>query len=119
MWGGWAGNAADTELATYLLEKAVSLDKIIVDSRYPSLLVRSVCEESRAKGKGQRVLLENVPSSSKGNYVPAGTKLVIAKDFIDFVTIGHGGMSRSLATIHYCVLCFNVCVGKKCHAKGI
>ncbi|KAF7135717.1 hypothetical protein RHSIM_Rhsim08G0184100 [Rhododendron simsii] len=70
---GWVGNAADMELAVYLLEKAVSLDKMIIDPGHPSLLIRSVFEESRKKGED--AARERAKQLERN--LPAGTKLVI------------------------------------------
>lgn len=70
---GWVGNAADTELAVYLLEKAVSLDKMIIDPGHPSLLIRSVFEESSKKGEDAA----RERAKQLERKLPAGTKLVI------------------------------------------
>ncbi|KAG5537098.1 hypothetical protein RHGRI_024514 [Rhododendron griersonianum] len=70
---GWVGNAADTELAVYLLEKAVSLDKMIIDPGHPSLFLRSVFEESRKKGEDAA----RERAKQLDRKLPAGTKLVI------------------------------------------
>ncbi|XP_057459324.1 uncharacterized protein LOC130749968 isoform X1 [Actinidia eriantha] len=71
---GWVGHTTDIQLATYLLEKAVLLETIIIDARSPYAKGRYEFEELAEKGKKDAARERAKQLEAK---LPSGTKLVI------------------------------------------
>ncbi|XP_057459814.1 F-box/LRR-repeat protein At2g42730-like isoform X2 [Actinidia eriantha] len=71
---GWVGHTTDIQLATYLLEKAVLLETIIIDPRSPYATGRYEFEELAEKGKKDAARERAKQLEAK---LPSCTKLVI------------------------------------------